>query len=422
MNSRQILQIAAVAALLAKLLCAALTVGTNDVETFYNFGRFIHEHGLLAQYRATSEFNHTPLVGWFVAGIYGLAKGIGFNWLLRVPGIVADFLAVGMLWNWGRETREFASGVSHHGRDGARPSSAPGSSTATSLPAWALLLFALSPVHFMVSGYHGNVDSVLALLLLLAVREGARGRSVWCGVFFGMACQIKVIPLLVAPALFFFWWERRAARAFFLTATPIILAGWAYPLIALPATFIHNVLGYNSNWGSWGLTWALHATGLPQFAPVGFRDLTSAQLAIMSAMKVVIIAGALVLAWTRRRLATAELPGTLALVWGLFFVCAPGVGAQYLVWIAPFLLFFSARWFAAFTAASSAFLFAFYNTISGGLPWWHGVSTAELLPHWVAWSSLPWITLAGFVVWGAAQSSPSSSSSSSASSSSGGRS
>ena len=30
----------------------------------------IHAHGLIAMYRETSFFNHTPLVGWFVSAAY----------------------------------------------------------------------------------------------------------------------------------------------------------------------------------------------------------------------------------------------------------------------------------------------------------------------------------------------------------------
>ena len=41
MNPRSAIRLAALAALLAKLACAALTSGTNDADTFYNFGRFI---------------------------------------------------------------------------------------------------------------------------------------------------------------------------------------------------------------------------------------------------------------------------------------------------------------------------------------------------------------------------------------------
>jgi hypothetical protein len=77
----------------------------------------------------------------------------------------------------------------------------------------------------------------------------------------------------------------------------------------------------------------------------------------------------------------------------VFFVFAPGIGAQYFVWLAPFLAVASPRSFAAFIVAASVFLFVFYNTISGGLPWWRGLSTAELLPRWVAWSNVAWLTL-----------------------------
>ncbi len=373
MNPRVLVLLTATAVLAVKLYCAATTSGTNDADAFYNFGRFIAEHGLLAQYRAAPEFNHTPLVGWFCGGIYGLGDGFAFNWLLRLPGILADFFAVCALLRW-REAE-------------GRP------------PAWTLVLFALSPVNFMISGFHGNVDSVLAWLLLLATLAAGRGRAAWCGLLFGLACQVKVIPLLLAPALFFFWLARGRGRAFFLTATVTILAGWSAPLIAIPDVFLRNVLGYSSNWGSWGITHALHATGWAVFAPVGFQGLTGVQVAIMSVLKWLIVGAAVWIGWRRRGLPALELPGTLLLVWAVFFVFAPGVGAQYLVWFAPLLALQAPRWFAAVTAASSVFLFVFYTVICRGLPWNRGLSTAELLPHWVAWSSLPWLTLAAFLAW-----------------------
>lgn len=402
MNSRPAIQTAALLALLAKLACAALTRGTNDADAFYNFGRFIWEHGLLAQYRATPEFNHPPLTGWYCALIFGLGHGCGFTFLLRLPGILADFAVVQALLRW----RE-ASG---------RPS------------AGALLLLALSPVSLMVSGFHGNVDGVLAWLLVLAALECGAGRAAWCGLWFGLACNVKIIPLLVAPVFFFHWLSRENARRFFLAASLTILAGWSLPLVSIPAIFLRNVLGYSSNWGGWGITYWLSQTHAAVFAPSGFSGLTATQLAIMSGLKMVIVAAALALAWQRRVLAPAHLFSTLTLVWTVFFVFAPGVGAQYLVWFAPFLSIHSARWFAAITAASTGFLFVFYDTICGGLPWFHGASTAELLPRWAGWSNLPWLALGAFLavslcraVAARSYSSPSSASSS-ASSSIGGRS
>jgi len=368
---RAFILFAALFALGVKLCIAALTVGTNDAEAFYNFGRFIWEHGLLAQYRASPDFNHTPLTGWFCAAAYGAGRGLGFNWLLRVPGILSDFISVLVLLRW----REAAG----------RP------------PWWAFALFALSPVSAMVSGYHGNVDSVLTCLVLLAVRECDRGRAMPCGVWLGLACNVKVIPLLVAPAFFFFWLARGRARAFFLPASACIVAGWAVPLIAMPGIFLGQVLGYSSNWGSWGIPYTLRASGWPVFEPLGFIGLTPAQAMIMTLLKGGIVALALGIAWHRRALPASALFSTVAFVWAEFFVLAPGVGAQYLVWIAPFLLVDSAFWYAAVTLASGVFLGIFYQTISHGWPWYRGISTAELVPAWVAWSLLPWAALAAFL-------------------------
>ncbi|MGB8166024.1 MAG: glycosyltransferase 87 family protein [Chthoniobacteraceae bacterium] len=369
MNSRTAIQSAAFVALVAKLACAALTLGTNDADAFYNFGRFIWEHGLLAQYRATPEFNHTPVTGCYCALIYGLGHGFGFNFLLRLPGILADFAVVQVLLRRRK----------------------------TSPPAWALVMLALSPVSFMVSGFHGNVDGVLVWLLVVAALECGAGRAAWCGLWFGLACNVKIIPLLVAPVFFFHWLSRGKFRDFFLAASLTIFAGWSYPLVTIPGTFLQNVLGYSSNWGGWGITYWLGQTHAPALSPAGFSGLTPTQRAIMSALKVVIVVAAFAVAWRRRGLASEQLFTTLALVWAIFFVFAPGVGAQYLVWFAPFLLVKSARWFTAFTLASSVFLFAFYNTICGGLPWYHGASTAELLPRWAGWSNLPWLTLVAFL-------------------------
>ena len=367
MNSRTAIQAAALLALAVKLALAALTLGTNDADSFYNFGRFIWEHGLLAQYLATPEFNHTPVTGWVCALIFGLGHGLGFNFLLRLPGILADFAVMHALLRW--------RGTSDHP------------------PTWALTLLALSPVSLMVTGFHGNVDSVLVWLLVLAALECGAGRAAWCGLWFGLACNVKIIPLLVAPVFFFHWLSRGNARRFFAGASLTILAGWAYPLVAIPETFLHNVLGYSSNWGGWGITYWLGQTHAAALAP-------------------------------------PQIFSTLALVWTVFFVFAPGVGAQYLVWLPPFLLMQWPRWSAAIAAASSVFLFVFYDMICGGLPWYHGASTAELLPRWAGWSNLPWLALVAFLavalrraLAARAYSSVSSpSSSSSASSSIGGRS
>lgn len=373
MKPRFFVLLLAVAALLAKLYCAATTVGSCDVVFFYRFAQVIHHDGLLAMYRATPFFNHTPLVGWFTDGIFSLAGGEQrlFAFYLRLPAIFADFFAVLALL-WLREK--------------------------TGRPAWwALMLFAASPVAFMVSGFHGNVDSVVALGILLAAIACAAGRPEWCGLALGLSCNIKIIPLLLAPAFFLMWRQQKKAWRFTWPAAVSILVGWSYPLLTIPGVFLKNVLGYSSIWGVWGITYALRMTDLPALRGITFMDATPQQAAIMSVLKWIVIAGVLTIAWRGRKAEGVGIFATLTLSWAVFFVFAPGFGAQYLVWLAPCFLVGSERWYAALTAASSVALFAFYTVISHGLPWDTGFNVHSTADGWVPWLVLPWAVLASYL-------------------------
>lgn len=360
----------------AKIYCAWTTIGTADVGRFREFGHTISEHGLVAMYRETPLFNHTPLVGTFVGAAYDLAEGHGrpFARILRAPGIAADLLSVLVLL-WLRRR--------------------------TGRPAWwALALFAVSPVSFMVSGFHGNVDPLVPLGLILAAAACVSGEAALCGLCIGLACQVKIIPVLVAPIFFFHWLHRGKAGAFTATAVATGVIGWLVPLLAIPGIFLKNVLGYSSIWGVWGVTYLLRLTDEESLRGIAFSTLTPAQAGIITALKVIVVAGVLALAWRRRAAAPEDLLTTIALAWLVFFVFAPGFGVQYLVWPAPFFLYLSARWSAAITAAGSVALFAFYTICSHGMPWDKAFLVQQAAPYWVPWLLLPWAVLAAaLVVW-----------------------
>ncbi len=459
MQPKRIILLAALIALVAKLYCAGTTTGTNDTVFFYGFGKRINENGLAHTYKTVTIFNHTPLVGYYSALLQRIEPGTQMKmellpFLLRLPGIIADFLAVFVLFR----IRAITGGP----------------------PWWAIGVFVLSPVAFMVSGFHGNVDSVLALLLLVAAWLALENKPALCGVALGLACNVKVAPLLLGPVFAAWWWYRGAWRprsvirlaallllsfcvlcfgllwrlhvgdtadvlsadgivylsvlllypvvaiclwrsggigSFLLCALLVTLAGWSSALFGAPREFLGNVLGYQGYWGIWGVSWCLKQTGADVFQKVGFEQLTSAQMLVMAVCKWGIIAGVIVISWLRRKADALGLFTTLAWVWALFFVCAAGVAPQYFVWLAPFLLVATPRWSAAVTAAASVFLFVFYNVtanvrtdrvqIVGGDPWtppW--VKPWDLArsdnPHialWGPWQMLPWIVLIGCLVW-----------------------
>src|SRR6266446_5976561 len=147
-RGRYLVLLAAGVALIAKLLIASNTFGTNDVVFFYSFGKSLTQRGLESTYLSDIAFNHPPLAAAFIRTIYQWdhipwlhEHGITFPFLLRFPGIISDFVVVLVLLAAAKPLR---------------------------LPVWSLLVLALSPVSLMVSGFHGNTDSVMVLFLVLA--------------------------------------------------------------------------------------------------------------------------------------------------------------------------------------------------------------------------------------------------------------
>ena len=365
----------AVLALAAKIYCAATTLGTTDTLLFGGFGRYIAQEGLINMYLKTPLFNHLPLVGDYV-GLISIWSGHSaqrFAFLNRLPGILAD-LAVVLALLWIR-------------RRTGQP------------PWWALALLAASPVCFMISGYHGNYDSVIPLGLVLAVVACLQERAALAGVMLGLACQVKIIPLVMCPVFFFYWLHRGKPGRFAVATVATVLVGWSAPLFVIPGTFVRQVLVYNSIWGWWGITYLLNKSGLPGMSGILlFQEHSLPQTIVVNGLKFIVIAGALFIAWRRRKGNASSLLGTMGLVWVLFFTFAPGFGVQYLAWVSPFLLFSSPRWFAAFTGAASLSLFIFYNTISSGMPWLQGYHLAQLAGIWAPWLLVPWaVFLAMFI-------------------------
>jgi len=364
----------ALVALGAKIAIAYNTIGTNDAVNFYEFGRALSSHSLEWTYQRSRDFNHPPLTAYFLRAIYDITQkrwcqdlGIHFPFALRLPGILADFLVILVLLRL--RTAELK------------------------IPTWAIALFAISPVSLMVSGFHGNTDPVMVLLLVCAVWMCLRDQAAVAGLLFALSCQIKIVPLLLLPAFLFFWYSKERLRGFLIGGAITTCLLWSEPLLHFPVLFAKNVLGYGSYWGIWGITYCLRLTGLPDFQTVSFVGLQPSQQIIMSILKTLVVLGALIIAWRRRHATGPELVATISYTWLVFFIFAPGVCAQYLIWLAPFILLSSPRFYSALLVSSSIFLFAFYQSTARSWPWFIALSTDSRREIWAPWSLLPWITI-----------------------------
>lgn len=380
-SAKFLLLAAAALAAALKIYCAATTYGSSDVTAFCRFGAIIHNAGLGQMYRLDSYFNHTPFTGHFVAWAYALSAYLtpgaphivprSFPILLRLPSIAADVIALIFLVKFHRAT--------------GKP------------PVWALALFALSPVAFMVSGFHGNVDSVMVCLLVIAVYYCVQERVALSALFLALACSVKIIPLFLVPAFVLFWLSRskRSGAIFCAVSGVACLAAWSEALIKAPNFFLQNVLGYSSFAGGWGITY-LAGVCAQQLGIHSHPVFLECVLSSINALKWATIFCVVALAWFRRKAAGLEFARTIAYCWVCFAILAPGFVPYYLVWIAPFLLVHSAAWYAAVTVASSIYLFAYYNTMAHGMPW--NVGDPTVTAPWASWGVIPWLVLVGFGV------------------------
>jgi Gpi18-like mannosyltransferase len=364
-----------VLATILKIYCASTTYGTNDTGLFQFYGQVLYEAGLQETYAASQHFNHTPALSMVLIALYWLAKT--FSWyyplLLRLPGIAADVAASLMFWRLA--ARHMPGRIS---------------------TSW-VCLFALNPVSFMVSGYHGQFDSVIALFIFLAAYQCFRGEVELCAFFYALAVHVKIAPLILSPVFFFYWYYRGKGLRFFVITNSLLFAVWIIPLLEYPKIFLHNVFGYGSYWGIWGITYWLSWLPWPQMRFVSFYDLFPVQNEIMTALKIVIVAGILILAWKRSNPEPDSIFETLSYAWAIFFVFAPGALPYYLVWPSCIMLVHSRRYWAFLLAANSVFLFRSYTVINNGFPWNKGLFTVHVLHKWIGWSNLSWMAYVIFL-------------------------
>ena len=289
------LVIAGVLALVLKIALAACTLGTNDARTWEHDLTALHTIGFAELYRSGVQYKapdgrlsqrqafiHPPAV------LHAL-RVLGNRFWLRAICAIADAATLGLLWSM------FRTGV-------------------------PLLMIALSPISILISGFHGNTDPIMMSLLVAAVFFVQRGNAVRAGVAFGVACSVKLVPLMFAPAILLCLPGLRA-RFHWLAASAVVWFALSLPyLVQEPLLIVKTMLEYSGATGLWGF------------------GLISKPLYVPAAKWIALVAGASVPFWMKRRL--FEQCGFIVL---LFLFLSPGFGVQYLAWIVPWTATFARR-------------------------------------------------------------------------------
>jgi hypothetical protein len=258
--------------------------------------------------------------------------------------------------------------------------------------AWSSVV-ALSPVLVLVTGYHGQFDSIAIAFLVAAAYFGeeAPGRS-WSlplsATLLGLAIAFKAFPVLVLP--FFLWrccrnW-REVGVFSTLAALPTVLVLGPYVLVGWDGVR-EGLLGYSGvtdhGWASLLRAWLSRTTGdawtgLPGPGAGAFLD---------NGRVMFLAAWAVIAAWygPRHRVLDSAL-----LVFLLFLFLYPGLSSQYLTWVVPLgvvaadmvVLPYMAVATAALLGASFSRDWALELYYWGDWGWW------VLVGLWVVWRFL----------------------------------
>jgi hypothetical protein len=334
---------ACVLGVVVRMLWMVRSRGTNDIATWQHWGEYVETLGVRRCYESIAGFNHPPLMGYLAMLVrrLALATHVRFELLFKMVALAGDALAAALL-------------VRAHRDDLGRA-------------ARVVTLYAVSLASVLVTGYHGNTDPLCAGLVLLAAVMLDEQRPLAAGLAYAGALNVKLIPLLIGPALVLQLRRPRDLVRFALGASAAILPYLPF-LITVPRAFYRAAVAYNSSPNYWGIYGFLLLAGhggriAPPAAALAPRFWDHGRWFVL--VGVVLVA---VLARLRGR-ADAR-TGCLAAL-SAFLVLTPGFGVQYLVYVVP--LWFAVevrRAFVYSTVAGLFMLIIYYDFWTGEVPYY----------------------------------------------------
>jgi hypothetical protein len=372
-----VLACAALTSTAIKLHFALTTFGSTDVAYWSEFKDYIVQNGTVSIYQHYWHYNHPPMMSgllWLLAPLVPYAPN-GFPFLIRLPAILSDVVTGLLLYDLGSRAWGPRRGL------------------------WAALLFWASPVSIMVSGYHGNTDPVFMMLILLAARQALRGKPAWhVGALLGLACNVKLVPVVTVP-LFFFWLPTRREKAWFATGMlALLLLGYGYHLTHCFAAMRKNVFDYPSDARSWGLP-GFHFL-------LGLRSQGWALAALMRKPFLILLA-IIGVGFGRRanQLPPERRPATLLLGLGwiflVFLILTPGFGVQYLSWLNVVFPFLGLAGMLGYNLVAGTYLYNVYDFWNRGGHWNFADSdkVGLLAGYCLVWAYIVWLFLVLWATW-----------------------
>ena len=193
------------AGLVIRLLVAAVPGVGADLDTFRGWSLQLADDGPWNFYSSDFFADYSP--GYlYILWLFGLLNNVfsfssdQFHYLLKLPAIVADLASAYLLYRM---------------LVGQKPVVQLGTP----------ILYLLLPTVLFIGPVWGQVDSILAFFLLLAVYYLAQGRPVWASVAYVVGFLIKPQAIAALPLLAFWLLRNNPARVWVKALSASIAAG-----------------------------------------------------------------------------------------------------------------------------------------------------------------------------------------------------
>ncbi len=337
LTARAALLLACIAGISLRLLLSWVSVGSNDARTWLKFASYIKEHGLVPMYFEDPRFNHPPGMGFLSSLLLQLSErlDLSFFFLLRLPGILAECLSLLLIYLI----------LKQHGQARALAGAA---------------IYALCPLAIMISGFHGNTDPMYVCLLLASVYCCSVQRAYLAGgLCLGLACNIKLIPVLLVPVFIIALenWRQRLLLA-------LGLLPGALPYLALyvhiGSVMLKNIFGWNGELEYWGLSMFMLLTANNN--PGSKVEIMAVFELFRSYGRYLILGSIIACSAFLRKRCQARLPELVTLALLIFIILSPGFGIQYHLLLPAFLALISVGWSARVSVAGGFFGLCFYGS------------------------------------------------------------
>ncbi len=245
------------------------------------------------------------------------------------------------------------------------------------------------PSFWVVSGYHGQIDSLAFLPAVAALAVWQDGsperRALLAGLLIGAGGAVKTVPLLMVIALLPTARSPREAVTLVASAAAVVVVATA-PFLVADFSAVRHALGYSGAPGLGGITMLVQPELSTAVLTQRFDGVELGSLAggLHDHGQLLVLAAVAGVAGLSLRLRSAPVQ-VAVLLWLAVYVVSPAFFFQYLVWGLPFFLMAGhIREVAAIQVLIAAPLVAFYF-----LPWesdrvaWLYVPALAVL--WLGW-------------------------------------